>query len=860
MDMHAHSKASSGPAIAALGFLGCAESYSEPERVYDLAKARGMRLVTLTDHDTIEGALSLVARGFQDVVIGEEVTVHFPEDRCKLHVLVWGLQPDEHEQIGRLRLRDDVYAFAAWLWERNLAHSLAHPLYIQNGRLTRRHLDRCALLFKGFEILNGAHSGTHRDALARYLGWLTPATVHRLIGEHGIEPFWPRIWEKALTAGSDDHGLLNVGRTHTSVPLDFEERAAEPGEFLRRVMTGRAEVGGAGGHSSLLAHQLTTVAAEYASRRIVPKLNPAGRALCAKFLPFAGVKGARPSTLSLIVERARRAVMRKRANPALRALRQSFGPVLARYPELAERLGDASRGSALSEHERMAEFADDLHAAVQGVVGSGLFQAILKRDGRSVADHVASCLLVELSQIPYMFSLFHQNKERQFLDRLRRDCASAGEQSHAEPPMRVSLFTDTLGDVNGVCRFIQNVASRAQGTGRDLQVITSTRFPVPSSSNVFNFDPVFATRMPGYENLEICLPPLTRILRHIDRHQPDVVHISTPGSVGLIGMLAAKMLRVPVLGVYHTDFPAYIDDLFDDRAFTWTCERYMKWFYSPFRAVFTRSADYVERLGALGIERSRCTPLAPGVDTQAFSPRFRDPSLWSRLGLDPTSAKVLYCGRVSVEKNLPLLTKVWKLAQSRCARAGVRAELVVVGDGPYRATMEPELAGQSAHFLGFRFGAELAALYASSDFFVFPSVTDTLGQVVMESQASALPVIVTDQGGPKEVVRHGETGYVLSATDVNAWAQRVFELAARADQRRAMGEAAHRSMQSHSLDESFEHFWSVHEEAHRKHVGERSVAEDGAPAVRFREGVGAASAVPADAATQAEPVGVSAGV
>src|SRR5690606_973061 len=95
MDMHAHSRASDGAAIAALGLIRCPECYSPPEKVFDQAIARGMDLVTITDHDTIRGALELYGRGFQRFVIGEEVTVFFPEDRCKLHVLVWGLSPDQ---------------------------------------------------------------------------------------------------------------------------------------------------------------------------------------------------------------------------------------------------------------------------------------------------------------------------------------------------------------------------------------------------------------------------------------------------------------------------------------------------------------------------------------------------------------------------------------------------------------------------------------------------------------------------------------------------------------------------------------------------------------------------------------------
>jgi glycosyltransferase involved in cell wall biosynthesis len=167
---------------------------------------------------------------------------------------------------------------------------------------------------------------------------------------------------------------------------------------------------------------------------------------------------------------------------------------------------------------------------------------------------------------------------------------------------------------------------------------------------------------------------------------------------------------------------------------------------------------------------------------------------------------------VSVEKNMPLLEKVWKAADAELRVREAPAELVIIGDGPYRATMQASLSGTRTRFLGFRYGAELSALYASCDAFVFPSTTDTLGQVVMESQASGMPVLVSDQGGPKEVVRNGETGFVLSAQDASAWTRAITRLASDHAMRAGMGRAAHEFLQGFSMRRSFEHYWSVHED------------------------------------------------
>lgn len=381
--------------------------------------------------------------------------------------------------------------------------------------------------------------------------------------------------------------------------------------------------------------------------------------------------------------------------------------------------------------------------------------------------------------------------------------------------MRLCLFTDTLADVNGVSRFIRNIAGQAADSGRDLRVLTSTRSSVPGANNIANFAPLAARSMPRYEGLELVVPPLRAMLRAAAAAKPDAIHVSTPGPVGLVGAFAAWRLRVPLLGVYHTDFPAYVGHLFGDPLLTGAASAYMRVFYRRLATIFTRSDEYGRSLERLGVRRNRIVRLLPGIDTAQFQPSMRDPAIWSAFGVPEVGVKVLYVGRISIEKNLPLLSEAWK----RVTRAPVqskgapRPHLIVVGDGPYRQRMEHALAGCGAHFLGFRHGRDLSAIYASGDMFVFPSTTDTLGQVVMEAQSAGLPVLVSDRGGPQEQVKCGATGLVLPAADAGAWARAIVALVQDGNRRRAMGEAAHHSMQRMTIRESFEHFWSVHRNA-----------------------------------------------
>jgi glycosyltransferase involved in cell wall biosynthesis len=399
-----------------------------------------------------------------------------------------------------------------------------------------------------------------------------------------------------------------------------------------------------------------------------------------------------------------------------------------------------------------------------------------------------------------------------------------GRPTWSESSVRVCLFTDTLADVNGVSRFIRTIARVAHESGRELQALTSTRLAMPEGPGLLNFRPALAGAMPRYPELELALPPARAMLRAAGGLRPDVVHISTPGPVGLVGLAAARMLGVPVVGVYHTDFPAYIERLFDDAALEWMSRAAMRRFYGRFAAIFTRSQEYARAVSALGIPAERLLRLRPGIDTSAFQPRFRDEGIWRRAGLSGEACravKVLYAGRISIEKDLPLLTRVWGLVRQHAWQVP-RPQLVIMGDGPYRAAMERELGGGDAHFLGFRHGDELSALYASADVLVFPSTTDTLGQVVMEAQSSGLPVLVSDRGGPREVVHDGVTGQVLPAGNVRAWARAIIGLVEDEARRMEMGRAAHEAMREMSIRDSFEHFWSVHEAMARSRRGERT--------------------------------------
>lgn len=804
VDLHCHSCASNEASEAVLNAIACPESYSTPEQVYDQARRRGMDFVTITDHDSIDGVIQLARH--TNVVVGEEVSCFFPEDGCKVHLLVWGIDAQEHEELQRRA--QDIYELARYIAEHRIAHSLAHPLYRNNDRLQRWHLENLLLMFKGFEVINGAHSGLHRDVFQQVLDELTAQRIETLSRQYQMSPLWPQPHIKARTGGSDDHGLLNIGRTWT----EFPDHVRTTADLLECIRQGECRAGGEAGAAIKLAHQFYSVAVRYFSREMLPAGHTPSlpTMLLQTFIGEAPVSGRRQLMKLAIRHKLKKfstkllkpwkngsasgGAAKLLGKPFLKSARERIGE----HPALLEAL---SQGDApLSQHDAMFGFVRQLNADITTALAEEMHSAVRNGQFSGIFDSISAHLAQQFISLPYYFAFFHQNKERSIL----REMAGLADPRRPED-LKIGLFTDTLDEVNGVSRFVRDMAEQAQQQHLHLLVHTCSREMRFALPNRHNFSPAAVYPLPYYPELSLNIPPLLEILEWADRQQFDAIEVSTPGPMGLAGMLVAQMLRIPLLATYHTDFPAYVMNFSGDHRLTDLTLSYMKWFYGRCDKVFTRSRQYTPSLCSLGIPPERIAMAMPGIDTRKFNPRFRSSATWVDVGVTQLY-KIIYCGRVSREKNLPLLEKAF----SDLARRRKDVALVVVGDGPYRAEMQKRMRSQPVYFLGYRFDEELSRLYASADLSVFPSRTDTLGQVVGEAQASGLPVLVGDEGGPKEMMDHGVSGLVLSSTDPAPWTEAMDELLSNDLRRRQMARNAVTRVGRFSLKRSFMAYWMEH--------------------------------------------------
>jgi len=805
-DLHCHSEASNLTSEAMLQAIGCPESYSTPADVYAQAKRRGMDFVTITDHDSIEGVTRLTDQ--PNVLSGEELTCYFPEDRCKIHLLVWGLTAEDHAVLQAAA--DNIYTVADEIERRNLAHSVAHPVYRQNDRLERWHLERLILMFKGFETLNGSHSVLHRQSLEPVLDALTPAMICELTSLHRMPARWPEPHTKTRTGGSDDHGLFNIGRTWTEFPADCTTVPL----LLQALRTARTRPGGEAGSSLKLAHNFYGVGVRYYQNRIARKKRTGStQALMLKSLVGSNSALRRRDVVRAVVRSKAGSLGKRLMMPFRRKPRPTGAALLldlvfksARQRILKDGpMLDAIKSghAALGEHEAVF----NLLAGVNRDVAAGIAESVIEglATGKMIAvfDALSAITAHQFLLLPYYFSLFHQNQERRILPRITGFGGKVTRET-----MKVGVFTDTFDEINGVSRFIQDMNTQAAAAGRSMLVHTCTDAPTVNDPLRKNFTPLLNKPLPYYPDQPLTIPPLAEVMEWADRKQFDVIQIHTPGPMGLCGLLVAKMLRVPIVATYHTDFPMYVQNLTGDHRLTSATTAYMRWFYGQAALTLSRSKEYLAKLEDLGVPANRIAMTLAGVDTKKFSPELRDPRIWESLGVKKTYI-LLYVGRVSLEKNLPFLTSAFK---QLCIRRSDVA-LAIVGDGPYRQQMETETAGLPVHFLGYRSDKtvpSLSTVFASSDLFVFPSQTDTLGQVVIEAQAAGLPVLVSDQGGPREAMDDGITGLVVPARDAGAWTDAIDSLLNDTPRRQRMGRTGPQRMTRFNLPNMFEAFWEDH--------------------------------------------------
>jgi glycosyltransferase involved in cell wall biosynthesis/predicted metal-dependent phosphoesterase TrpH len=703
-DLHCHSTASQESKLGVQRALGLPECATPPEEVYALAKRRGMDFVTITDHDTIDGVLEIADR--PDVFVSEELTASFRGEPQDVHILCYGITPDDHDWLQAHS--DDVEVIATYLHENEITCALAHPFYAVEAPLLPRHRRRLAQLFEIWEVRNGSR--------ARELNH--PAAIY--VETHGGTGI----------GGSDDHAGVDIGRTWSATPS-----VATPDAFLAHVRSGSVSAHGEQGSAAKWAHAAMALAIRALGRgsqtsapdpaavlRMVERVMTEGDARTGSIGCDLG-----PEDAQALLRAWLDAVDLRMSERDLLALLQSDGFSHADLERRARRC-----------HERR------LQRAV----------ATAMADPSQIAAAASEVFTACFAAIPYA-------PATAFLGREKRKLATREHE-----PIRVALVADGIGGMHGVTHTIDEIRERGV-PGFEVEVIGTDPHVDRRLSAVAEVE------MPFYEGLKIGVPSLPAVVEALAEGRYDVLHLCSPGPAAIAAAMIGRVMGLPIAGSYHTELSAYAGLRSGDEALAAGVEIALGAFYGGCDTVLSPSFVSDSRLHALGIEPGRIGRWDRGVDIGRFSPTLRTRAADGRV-------RVLYAGRLTKEKGVDLLADAFLAARAR----DPRLELVLAGGGPEEDALCARLGG-AATFLGWLEGDALARAYADADLFLFCSQTDTFGQVVLEAQASGLPVVAVDAGGPTELIASGRSG-VLCPPRPSALADAIAGLAAHPSSRRRL--------------------------------------------------------------------------
>jgi glycosyltransferase involved in cell wall biosynthesis len=358
--------------------------------------------------------------------------------------------------------------------------------------------------------------------------------------------------------------------------------------------------------------------------------------------------------------------------------------------------------------------------------------------------------------------------------------------------LRLAFVTETYPpEINGVSLSVAQFVDGLLARGHTVQVIrprqhadrASLRREHPPRPNLHEL-PVAGLPIPRYPELKMGLPAGRLLEASWSATPPDLVHIVTEGPLGWSALMTARRLGLPVTSDFRTNFHVYSRH-YGVGLLEGPAASYLRWFHNHTLATLVPSRHQFNALRQLGI--GPLEVVARGVDTQLFNTERRSPALRRSWGAGPDDLVVLYVGRLAPEKNIPLLARAFQAMQA----SRPDARLVLVGDGPGRAALMHQFP--EAVFAGVRRGEDLAAHYASGDVFLFPSLTETFGNVTLEAMASGLALLAYDYAAAAEHVRHGKNGFLAPYNDEAAFVRVAGEIAANPAAWREAGAAARSS-------------------------------------------------------------------
>ncbi len=769
-DGHVHSCFSSRPTNWLTRKLNFPESYTKPEHIYRTAIDRGMTHVTITDHNEIRGALEIMK--YPNTFISSEITTRFPDNQCKIHVLIYDITENQYREI--LDARKNIYELVDYLKTEHIYHAVAHPMYSINDKLTPEHFERLLVLFDIFE-LNGSKSREVNDSLQFLIQNLTVEILGEIAAKYNVSGNTDPLL-KGFISGSDDHSGIHIAHTCTTNHDDLSAIFTHCRNNICR---------GFNSDPHRLAYNIYSIGYQYLNGKLdIEQYITKDLSIQIIDKLLTNRQEETPGILSTFIGTVRS--MKSQRNGS-RSVESSLSKAVIRMSELA------NGTTTMNRSDRWFNLVSTAINESSRDLIDYTFDELLKGNLFNLFRGIGSLLSLYILMAPYYISYYVFQETKDFarnLDLMKRLAVSRPRDTH------VAHFTDTFYDVSGVVRTLHNMAHCSRKYDKKLTFVTCSHNKSIMGEKVFK--PIHSFNVPEYPELEMHCPPILEVMNYCYESDFTHFHVATPGPMGLVALLMAKIFKKPVYSTYHTAFPQYAGALLGSTLLEDATWKYMLWFYNSMDMILLPSEAFGQELAEKGIDKNKLRLMPRGIDTKRFIP---PKNYGGRNGV----FNILYVGRVSREKNLDILAEAFR----RISHDKIR--LTIVGDGPYRNELESALEGYNVEFTGYLEGEDLIQSYHNADLFVFPSTTDTFGNVVLEAQACGVPVIVTDIGGPRENIIEGKTGWIVKGNCVDALCDGIKRSLNRTLLTR-MSNSAHAYAKGRDFDKAFLETWDYYSE------------------------------------------------
>ncbi|WP_339227030.1 glycosyltransferase family 1 protein [Oceanobacillus sp. FSL K6-2867] len=369
--------------------------------------------------------------------------------------------------------------------------------------------------------------------------------------------------------------------------------------------------------------------------------------------------------------------------------------------------------------------------------------------------------------------------------------------------MKIAIFTDTFApEVNGVAKTLKRFTEYLDEQGIEYRVFA----PKSSNEDLYSSNVHRFLSLPFflYQECRLALPRMSNVRDELQQFQPDIIHVATPFNMGLCGLHYAKKLHIPIVGSYHTDFDKYLA-YYDMQFLSRVLWKYMHWFHRPLKKIFVPSTDTMEQLQKRGF--TNLSIWSRGVDISMYHSRYSEELVREKYQIKEKYI-LLYVGRISPEKDVGLLPAI----NEKLLQKGIDdVHWLIVGDGPLKDELE-QIAPSNMTFAGYINGKDLAEMYAAANLFVFPSATETFGNVVLEAMACGTPVIGVNAGGVRTIIKNGLTGILCKEKDEDGFTESIIRMLSNRVERETMRLEAKKYAKTQAWDTIFDGLLAEYEQ------------------------------------------------